>query len=81
MFLKLNYPRAGSAPALAEETRDITNHVVIAGFGRVVILDHGGRFYTLYGHLASVDVSKGAAVAAGDDLGTGGMAPTGSPAL
>jgi murein hydrolase activator len=52
-----------------------------AGFGRVVIVDHGGRFYTLYGHLASVDVSKGASVQAGDDLGTVGMAPTGSPSL
>jgi septal ring factor EnvC (AmiA/AmiB activator) len=52
-----------------------------AGFGRVVIVDHGGRFYTLYGHLASVDVSKGAAVQAGDELGTVGMAPTGQPSL
>jgi septal ring factor EnvC (AmiA/AmiB activator) len=52
-----------------------------AGFGRVVIVDHGGRFYTLYGHLASVDVSKGASIRAGDDLGTVGMAPTGSPSL
>jgi septal ring factor EnvC (AmiA/AmiB activator) len=52
-----------------------------AGFGRVVIVDHGGRFYTLYGHLASVDVSKGAAVQAGDEIGTVGMAPTGSPSL
>jgi septal ring factor EnvC (AmiA/AmiB activator) len=52
-----------------------------AGFGRVVIVDHGGRFYTLYGHLASVDVSKGAAVQAGDELGTVGMAPTGQSSL
>jgi septal ring factor EnvC (AmiA/AmiB activator) len=52
-----------------------------AGFGRVVIVDHGGRFYTLYGHLASVDVSKGATVEAGDDIGTVGMAPTGAPSL
>ena len=52
-----------------------------AGFGRVVIVDHGGRFYTLYGHLASVDVSKGASVQAGDEIGTVGMAPTGTPSL
>ena len=30
---------------------------------------------------SSVDVSKGASVKAGDDLGTVGMAPTGSPSL
>jgi len=52
-----------------------------AGFGRVVIVDHGGRFYTLYGHLASVDVSKGATLQAGDEIGTVGMAPTGTPSL
>jgi len=52
-----------------------------AGFGRVVIVDHGGRFYTLYGHLASVDVSKGATVQDGDEIGTVGMAPTGTPSL
>jgi septal ring factor EnvC (AmiA/AmiB activator) len=52
-----------------------------AGFGRVVILDHGGKFYTLYGHLASVDVSKGATVEAGDELGTVGMAPAGTASL
>ena len=69
------------APVKAVEKGTVAYADAFAGFGRVVILDHGGKFYTLYGHLASVDVSKGAAVEAGDDLGTVGMAPTGTPSL
>jgi septal ring factor EnvC (AmiA/AmiB activator) len=72
---------AEGAPVKAVQAGKVAYADAFAGFGRVVIVDHGGRFYTLYGHLASVDVSKGAAVQAGDDLGTVGMAPTGSPSL
>lgn len=72
---------AEGAPVKAVQAGTIAYADAFAGFGRVVIVDHGGRFYTLYGHLASVDVSKGASVKAGDDLGTVGMAPTGSPSL
>jgi len=69
------------APVKAVQKGTVAYADAFAGFGRVVIVDHGGRFYTLYGHLASVDVSKGAAVEAGDDIGTVGMAPTGAPSL
>jgi len=72
---------AAGAPVKAVQAGTVAYADAFAGFGRVVIVDHGGRFYTLYGHLASVDVSKGASVKAGDDLGTVGMAPTGSPSL
>jgi murein hydrolase activator len=71
---------AGS-PVKAVQAGTVAYADAFAGFGRVVIVDHGGRFYTLYGHLASVDVSKGATVQAGDDIGTVGMAPTGAPSL
>jgi septal ring factor EnvC (AmiA/AmiB activator) len=69
------------APVAAVHAGTVAYADAFAGFGRVVIVDHGGRFYTLYGHLASVDVSKGAAVQAGDAIGTVGMAPTGTPSL
>ena len=69
------------SPVKAVQAGTVAYADTFAGFGRVVIVDHGGRFYTLYGHLASVDVSKGAAVQAGDEIGTVGMAPTGTPAL
>ena len=63
------------SPVKAVQAGTVAYADAFAGFGRVVIVDHGGRFYTLYGHLASVDVSKGAAVQAGDEIGTVGMAP------
>ena len=69
------------SPVKAVQAGTVAHADAFAGFWAVVIVDHGGRFYTLYGHLASVDVSKGASVQAGDEIGTVGMAPTGTPSL
>ncbi|MEZ5287897.1 MAG: peptidoglycan DD-metalloendopeptidase family protein [Vicinamibacterales bacterium] len=52
-----------------------------SGFGQLVILDHGGGAFTMYGHLASADVAQGARLSAGDTLGTVGLAPTGESAV
>jgi septal ring factor EnvC (AmiA/AmiB activator) len=51
------------------------------GFGNLVIIEHGGRSYSLYGHLQSLDVARGDAVAAGTNVGTSGRNPAGNPAL
>jgi len=42
------------------------------GYGRLVILDHGGGYYTVSGHLAEIAVSVGDGVAAGAPIGTVG---------
>jgi septal ring factor EnvC (AmiA/AmiB activator) len=42
------------------------------GYGRLVILDHGNRFFTVSGHLGELAVDVGDAVAAGDAIGTVG---------
>ncbi|MDB5689973.1 MAG: peptidase, partial [Sphingomonas bacterium] len=39
-------------------------------YGRIVIIDHGGGWLSLVTGLAAVDVAQGAAVGAGDRLGT-----------
>ncbi len=39
------------------------------GYGKIVIIDHGRRYYTLYGHLLEVKVEKGQFVRQGDVLG------------
>jgi septal ring factor EnvC (AmiA/AmiB activator) len=52
-----------------------------AGFGRLVILDHGGQTFSLYGNLASLDVEKGLRIEQGGALGTVGVAPTGAAGL
>lgn len=52
-----------------------------AGFGQLVILDHGGNNYSLYGYLASSSVERGDAVDAGTEVGRVGTAPAGPAAL
>jgi septal ring factor EnvC (AmiA/AmiB activator) len=44
----------------------------IRGYGKLVVLDHGDGFYTLYAHLADVLVEKKRIVTKGDVIGTSG---------
>ena len=41
-------------------------------FGKLVLIDHGNGWWSLYGHLQSITVSKGDAVKAGERIGLGG---------
>jgi septal ring factor EnvC (AmiA/AmiB activator) len=52
-----------------------------AGFGNLVIVDHGAGAFTIYGHLGETRVERGARVARGAVVGTVGLAPAGSAAL
>jgi len=45
------------------------------GYGLLVVLDHGGRHYTLYGHLGEVAVQTGEHVSGGGVLGKTGGEP------
>ena len=45
------------------------------GYEDLVVLDHGKGLFTVYGHLAGLDVAKGAWVEAGARLGTVGWQP------
>jgi septal ring factor EnvC (AmiA/AmiB activator) len=42
------------------------------GYGLLVVVDHGGRHHTLYGHLGSASAAPGARLRAGEALGTVG---------
>ncbi len=42
------------------------------GYGRLVILDHGDRYFTVSGHLGELAVEVGDAVEAGEEIGTVG---------
>jgi septal ring factor EnvC (AmiA/AmiB activator) len=44
----------------------------LRGYGQIVILDHGGGYFTLYGHLEEVDCFQGQLVLQGDPIGTVG---------
>jgi septal ring factor EnvC (AmiA/AmiB activator) len=51
------------------------------GFGTLVILDHGGNSYSLYGYLGSAKVKMGQVVETGVEVGRVGLSPAGPPAL
>jgi septal ring factor EnvC (AmiA/AmiB activator) len=51
------------------------------GLGTLVILDHGGNNYSLYGYLLSLSVQRGEVVEAGAELGRVGPSPAGAPQL
>ncbi len=42
------------------------------GYGKLLILDHGNGFYTLYGNLSRLDIAKGEPVAKGQVIGLAG---------
>jgi septal ring factor EnvC (AmiA/AmiB activator) len=52
-----------------------------AGFGNLVIVDHGNQAFSLYGHLSSLLVERGARVVHGQAVGAVGASPTGDPEL
>jgi len=52
-----------------------------AGFGNLVIIDHGARSFSLYGDLLEIAVKKGARVDRGQPLGTVGSSPAGPAVL
>ncbi len=54
---------------------------LFTGFGNLVILDHGGQSYTLYGYLGSLAVPVGARVTPGTAIGSVGRSTTGESAL
>ena len=51
------------------------------GFGTLVILDHGGNGYSLYGYLLSTALEQGQTVETGAEVGRVGLAPAGPPTL
>jgi septal ring factor EnvC (AmiA/AmiB activator) len=52
-----------------------------AGFGTLVIVDHGAGNFSLYGQLLEAQVATGARVARGELVGSAGSAVTGTPGL
>ena len=51
------------------------------GYGNLVIVDHGDKAFSLYGHLGSATVKRGDRVDAGTTVGLAGRNPSGNPSL
>jgi septal ring factor EnvC (AmiA/AmiB activator) len=52
-----------------------------AGFGNLVILDHGSQSFSLYGDLLDISVKKGSHVGRGQPVGSVGASPAGLAGL
>jgi septal ring factor EnvC (AmiA/AmiB activator) len=72
---------ADGQPVRAVHEGRVSYADVFTGLGQLVIIDHGGLAFSLYGYLGSMSVAKGKAVAAGEVIGTAGRAPSGNPAV
>jgi septal ring factor EnvC (AmiA/AmiB activator) len=59
-------------PVHAVESGQVAYADWYKGYGKLVILDHGGGFYTLYGNLFKLDRAKGDYVTKGQELGLAG---------
>jgi murein hydrolase activator len=51
------------------------------GYGNLVIVEHGERAFSLYGHLSSIQTAQGERVQAQTIVGRSGVNPNGTPAL
>ena len=72
---------AEGAPVLAVHEGQVAYADTFTGFGNLIILDHGGQSYSLYGYLSSLNVTPGTQVDRQTPLGTVGRAPAGPAAL
>jgi len=53
----------------------------LEGFGKVIVIDHGDGYISIYSGLSEIEVAKGYAVAAGSRLGVSGTLPSGMEGL
>jgi murein hydrolase activator len=72
---------AAASPVAAVHDGVIEYAAPFAGFGNLVIVDHGGQAYSLYGNLLDISVQKGATIDAGQAVGTVGASLTGPAGL
>lgn len=72
---------AEGTPALAVHGGTVAFADTFAGYGKLVILDHGSQAFSLYGNLLEIAVARGARVERGQPVGSVGFALTGAAGL
>lgn len=53
----------------------------LEGYGKVVVVDHGDKYVSVYSGLSDINVEKGYSVGAGHKIGTSGTLPSGEEGL
>ncbi|MBK07581.1 MAG: hypothetical protein CL920_20175 [Deltaproteobacteria bacterium] len=70
------------APVIAVADGKIVHQGWMRGYGKLILINHGHRFYSLYAHLSRFALKKGERVRMGQALGlTGSTGRLGGPAL
>ena len=77
--IEVSAPEGTVATAVHEGT--VAFAAPFSGLGTLVIVDHGGTAFTLYGHLLDAAVTPGTNVSRGAPLGHVGLSPSGGAAL
>jgi septal ring factor EnvC (AmiA/AmiB activator) len=72
---------AEGAPVVAIHEGTVAFADRFAGFGNLVIIDHGSQTFSLYGNLLDIAVKKGARIDRSQPVGTVGTAATGPAGL
>jgi murein DD-endopeptidase MepM/ murein hydrolase activator NlpD len=57
------------APIYAAKAGRVIEAGTMSGYGNVVVIDHGGGFTTLYGHMSRIATTGGASVSRGQVIG------------
>lgn len=65
----IDLPAAMGTRTFATSAGTVATAGWCGGYGNCVTLDHGDGYFTLYGHLARVDVATGQRVGSGQELG------------
>lgn len=70
-----------STPVKAVHEGTVAYASTFAGFGKLVIVDHGAQAFSLYGYLSDIDVTPGEQVSRGQTIGTVGTGLDGAAGL
>jgi murein hydrolase activator len=68
----IDFSVARGEPVYAVAAGEVRFADWFAGYGRMVILDHGGGYFSVSGHLDEIEVEVGRRVASGDRIGRAG---------
>jgi septal ring factor EnvC (AmiA/AmiB activator) len=74
-------PAADGQPVRSVHDGRIVYAGLFPTLGQLIIVDHGGMAFSLYGYMGLIAVSKGMSVGAGQIIGASGRSPDGQPAL
>ena len=75
MHTGIDIPASAGTTVIAADTGRVIMATTYGGFGKTVILDHGGGVSTQYSHLSVISVSQGDIVTKGNKVG--GVGTTG----